>query len=104
MYNMNQISRIKKYENILSISNKTINNLEKNIQALKELEDDINSLNKYYGSNEWYQDINDDNLELLPKDMNRGVLSEDGIYNMLINHKEIAIEMLELATSILKNN
>ena len=101
---MNQIDRINNYEQILNNSNKIIKNLEKAINDLNNIQSDIKSLNNYYGSNEWYQDVNDDNLGLLPKDLNKGILSEDAIYNLLISNKEVAIELLEVATNILKNN
>ena len=99
---MDQITRINRYEDILSKSTKTINDVKKSLNALKKLEPDIEYLNNYYGSDEWYQDINDDNLGLLPKNIKKGILSEDAIYNLLMDNKEIAIEMLELATNILK--
>lgn len=101
---MNQIERINKYEYILNNSNQIIKNLEKTINDLNNIQSDIKSLNDYYGSSEWYQDIDDDKLGLLPKDINKGILSEDAIYNLLMNNKEIAIDMLEVATNILKNN
>lgn len=37
----------------------------------------------YYASDEWKADFRADELGLLPKDLPRGVLSEDGIYNLL---------------------
>ena len=101
---MDQIDRINKYEYILNNSNQIIKNLEKTINDLNNIQSDIKSLNDYYGSSEWYQDIDDDKLGLLPKDINKGILSEDAIYNLLMNNKEIAIDMLEVATNILKNN
>ena len=99
---MDQIDRINKYEYILNNSNQIIKNLEKTINDLNNIQSDIKSLNDYYGSSEWYQDIDDDKLGLLPKDINKGILSEDAIYNLLMNNKEIAIDMLEVATNILK--
>ena len=101
---MDQIDRINKYKYILNNSNQIIKNLEKTINDLNNIQSDIKSLNDYYGSSEWYQDIDDDKLGLLPKDINKGILSEDAIYNLLMNNKEIAIDMLEVATNILKNN
>ena len=100
---MDQIDRINKYEYILNNSNQIIKNLEKTINDLNNIQSDIKSLNDYYGSSEWYKDIDDDKLGLLPKDINKGILSEDAIYNLLIDNKEVAIEMLEVATNILKN-
>ena len=43
----------------------------------------ISALSRYYGSDEWRQDFADDEAGLLPKDLKRGVLSEDGIWNLL---------------------
>ena len=43
-------------------------------------------LAEYYESKEWMQDFADDEAGLLPKDLKRGVLSEDGLWNLL-THK-----------------
>ena len=43
-------------------------------------------LAEYYESKEWKQDFADDEAGLLPKDLKRGVLSEDGLWNLL-THK-----------------
>ena len=43
-------------------------------------------LTEYYESKEWKQDFSDDEAGLLPKDLKRGVLSEDGLWNLL-THK-----------------
>ena len=43
-------------------------------------------LTEYYESKEWKQDFADDEAGLLPKDLKRGVLSEDGLWNLL-THK-----------------
>ena len=38
---------------------------------------------EYYESNEWKEDYHLDELGLLPSDLKRGILSEDGIYNFI---------------------
>ena len=43
-------------------------------------------LTEYNESKEWKQDFADDEAGLLPKDLKRGVLSEDGLWNLL-THK-----------------
>lgn len=43
----------------------------------------IATLSAYYGSDEWKQDFADDEAGLLPAGLKRGVLSEDGIWNLL---------------------
>lgn len=43
----------------------------------------LGALSDYYGSAAWKRDFAADEAGLFPKDMKRGVLSEDGIYNLL---------------------
>lgn len=99
---MNQINRIKKYEHILNNSTQILNNLENALDALENNHKDLKCLSKYYGSKEWKQDFNDDRLGLIPQNINRGILSEDAIYNLLENNKEIINKMLEIANNMLK--
>ena len=47
----------------------------------------ISELEAYYTSGEWKQDFAADEAGLLPKGLKRGVLSEDGIYNLLEEYK-----------------
>ena len=58
---------------------------EQNINPQKSarIQEAIRILAEYYGSDEWKQDFADDEAGLLPKDLKRGVLSEDGIWNVL---------------------
>lgn len=46
-------------------------------------------LTAYYKSPDWRADFEADEAGLLPKDMPRGILSEDGIYNLLEMIKEM---------------
>ena len=49
----------------------------------------ITTLSAYYGSDDWRKDYADDEAGLLPKDLKRGVLSEDGIWNLLSDWEEL---------------
>ena len=49
----------------------------------EEIQRAIDILSDYYGSDTWKQDFADDEAGLLPKDLKRGVLSEDAIWNLL---------------------
>ena len=62
----------------------------------EEVQDDIVQLDKYYGSDVWRQDFADDEAGLLPEDLKRGVLSEDSIWNLLADCKELNERMREL--------
>ena len=52
----------------------------------------IKELSDYYGSPDLKKDYQDDEAGLLPSDLPRGVLSEDGIYNVLERFTELEKE------------
>ena len=55
----------------------------------KTIKEDIAELNKYYSSELWKQDFAADEAGILPPDLKRGVLSEDGIWNLLADYRDI---------------
>ena len=57
--------------------------------SLKAIKEDVAELSKYYGSDLWKQDLAADEAGKLPPDLKRGVLSEDGIWNLLADYREI---------------
>ena len=57
--------------------------------SLKAIKEDIAELSKYYGSELWKLDLAADEVGNLPLDLKRGVLSEDGIWNLLSEYREI---------------
>jgi len=60
---------------------------------------DIAELERYYHSSEWRKDFAADEAGLLPADMKRGVLSEDGIWNLLDDNRELIRMMRERGES-----
>ena len=54
----------------------------------ERIQEAIRILSEYYGSDEWKQDFADDEAGRLPKDLKRGVLSEDGIWNVLSSEED----------------
>ena len=59
--------------------------------SLKAIKEDIAELSKYYGSELWKQDLAADEAGNLPSDLKRGVLSEDGIWNLLSDYRDFFI-------------
>ncbi len=57
--------------------------------SLKAVKEDIAELSKYYDSELWKLDLAADEAGNLPADLERGVLSEDGIWNLLSDYREI---------------
>jgi hypothetical protein len=62
---------------------------------LKDLTSAFSTLEAYYTSPAWRTDFEADEAGLLPPDLKRGVLSEDGIYNLLEEYKRVEEEMEE---------
>ena len=62
---------------------KRISEMEKCFDADPMTEEDLQKLIAYYESPEWRSDFESDERGELPKGLKRGVLSEDGIYNLI---------------------
>lgn len=100
---------MKKYEHITEME--TI--LDEHQQKLEELnglldffekhQEEYEKLIAYYYSEQRTQDLEDDENHLIPDDLKRGVLSEDGIYNFLLDHYDTGIRMMEIALKIIKS-
>ena len=95
--NKDQIARIRKMERRLDRATAAVKRLMTALDKYETAQDDIAALNEYYGSEAWRQDYADDEMGLLPEDLKRGVLSEDGIWNLLTDCKELN-ECLRLTT------
>ncbi len=91
-----QIARIRQMERRLNRALAAVKRLSTALDKWKEVESDIAALNEYYGSDVWKQDLADDEAGRLPADLKRGVLSEDGIWNLLTDCKEVNERMREL--------
>ena len=68
---------------------KAVMELSAALENYEAIQEDIAALEQYYGSEVWKQDYADDEAELLPADLKRGVLSEDGIWNLLEDAREL---------------
>ena len=86
---MNQIERIKQMEERFERASKAIKKLSTALNNYAKVQEDLTALSKYYGSKDWKKDFNDDEAGRLPADLKRGILSEDGIWNLLEANKEL---------------
>ena len=68
---------------------KAVMELSAALDNYEAAQEDIAALNDYYGSEAWKHDYADDEAGLLPADLKRGVLSEDGIWNLLEDVREL---------------
>ena len=82
-----QIERIKWMEQRFNNALAAIK--DESAASLKAIKEDVAELSKYYGSELLKLDFDADEAGNLPPDLKRGVLSEDGIWNLLSDYREI---------------
>ena len=80
---MEQLERIRHMERLFDFVLEAMKESPMSHDKYVKAKEAITTLSTYYGSDEWRKDYADDEAGLLPKDLKRGVLSEDGIWNLL---------------------
>ena len=98
-----RIKRIEKYESILNEALESVEALDLALEdGLKmdhlidrhlKLQDKIHDLEDYYSSPIYMEDLKADEEGLIPFDLPRGILSEDAIFNLLIDNDRILKEI-----------
>lgn len=82
------IENIVEMERYFDKATELINEDHLSEEKLQELRHLIDILESYYTGSEWRFDLMLDENDQLPKDLKRGVLSEDGLYNLLTEYNE----------------
>jgi hypothetical protein len=90
------VERIKLMEERFDRVSDAVTKLSEALEAYRSEQDELSILNSYYGSDEWKQDFADDEAGRLPKDLKRGVLSEDGVWDVLSENQVLLVRMREL--------
>lgn len=86
---MNQIERITHMEQLLEQATQAVKTLAESLDEYEAVQEALRELETYYGSEEWKKDFAADEQGLLPNNLKRGVLSEDGIWNVLEENRSI---------------
>jgi hypothetical protein len=86
---MEQIERIRCMEQLYDFVSESITEFPIPLDKYERMQEAVVTLSDYYGSDEWKQDYADDEAGLLPKDLKRGVLSEDGLWNLFSDWREL---------------
>ncbi len=90
---MTQTERISHMENCLNDSRKAIAFLAHALEMYRAVQGKITELASYYDSGQWRRDFEDDEAGRLSADLKRGVLSEDAVYDLLNDNREILDDM-----------
>lgn len=77
------INRIQKMEERYDQLEKGVRALQTALAECEGFKDNYKALKKYQKSGKWLKDYEADEQGKLPADLKRGVLSQDGLYNLL---------------------
>ena len=83
---MTRIERITHMETLFDKSEEVVKRLESALEDFAKIENDIAKLKAYYDK-DWRKDFEADEAGKLPQDLKRGVLSEDGLYDLLTDYQ-----------------
>ncbi len=86
---MDRITRIKAMEKKLNAATAAVQALDRALEDYALVREDIRALEKYLSSRARRGDLDADEKGLLPASLARGVLSEDGIYDLLEQNDEL---------------
>ncbi len=85
-------------ERCLVSASAAVKRLEAALDRYESVRQAIATLDEYYGSDLWRQDLADDEAGLLPENLKRGVLSQDAIWNLLTDVRTLTTRLRTLTT------
>ena len=97
-----KIERIQRMESYLNDYAKTLEETKQAMEQLKEHQESYIQLRDYYSSQVYFDDLELSNQTDFPADLPCGVLSEDAVYDLLDEHFQMGVELLEIATKMIK--
>lgn len=86
---MTRIERITRMETLFDKGKVVVSRLEQALDDFAAIAPAIAELEAYYNSSQWRKDYEADEAGKLPKDLKRGVLSEDGLWNLLSDYQRL---------------
>jgi len=96
---MDQIQRIEQMERILDQGTIVLAKLEEALRDYAAVQSDLQQLYQYYFGPLWRQDLRDDQADRIPRELKRGVLSQDAVYDLFQNNELALQEMRSLCGS-----
>ena len=94
-----RVERIKKMEAKLDDVTPKIKAFEDSLENMQKVFEDMKILSDYY-SKDWKADYEADEDGKIPRDLKRGVLGQDTLYDLFERYYEIGRDMKELSDKI----
>jgi len=85
----NIVERVRQMEQYMDEVAEVLQSAPDNLCTEKELFEKVKALTNYMDSGQWLADYEADERGELPADLKRGVLSQDGLYNLICGFEEI---------------
>lgn len=98
-----QIERIQKMEETLDRSREAIEKFASALDEFEAIQNQYFELEDYYSSTLWMSDFEDDEAGKLPDDLKRGVLSEDAVYDLITEHRDLMTRMQRCVLRSMEN-
>ena len=86
--NENAIKRVTEMEGYFDLLQEILNHSPKRIADEPQINEIYQKLVRYYESKDWIDDFEADERGEFPDSLKRGILSEDGIYNLIFEINE----------------
>lgn len=93
---MDPVTRIIHMEQLFDETSAAVEGLSAALDRYLNAREKMQQLFDYYFGPEWRQDLETDRCGRLPEGLKRGVLSEDGVYNLFFQNRELLQQMKEL--------
>ena len=100
---MNQIERITEMEKTMDEVTAIVAEMKTALEKFRKVQERLHRVEKYYGSSVWFEDADADRHGRLPENLKCEVLANESVWKLLIENRELAIQMLETGTDIIKN-
>ena len=101
---MDRVKNIEKMEKIMNDHEALLEEVNKVLDKLETHQKDYAKFSAYYSSEEWVEDFEALNNGELPEDLEAGILSEDGAYDVIGGQFQTAVRLIELANMMLQEH
>lgn len=99
---MSQLQRIQKMEEHLNKYSQVLARAQVALAELERCQSDYIQLRDYYTSQDFFDDLAFSNGPDFHEDVSCGVLAEDTVYDLMDEHFQIALTLLDLSSAMLK--
>lgn len=100
---MDRIERIAAGEQALDSAREVLDRFRLALDEFAAAQENVGAVVDYLGSEDWFDDMEAHAAGEVPRDVKAGILSEDLGYNLVVDNRDLAIRMLEIATEIMRD-